>query len=75
MELFIVLALSANVLLTAVCAYCLSVALSSNTDAPETAFLHKTGKITRKFVIVGGVAFLLFVAWGAVISIGSAYLA
>lgn len=65
MELFYVLAISANVLLTAVCAYCLSLAVSKNSNDPENAFLQRVTRYTRKLVIFGGAAFIAFLAYTA----------
>jgi hypothetical protein len=65
MDLFLLLAVSLNVLLTAVCAYCLSLAVSRSNDDQETAFLNQVTKLSRKFIIIGGVLFLAFSAWSA----------
>lgn len=74
LELFIVIALSANVLLTAVCAYCISLAVYRNTDDPENEFLHKVTSVTRKLVIIGGSLLIAFSLWSALILIGGVYL-
>lgn len=73
MELFLVFAVSANVLLTAVCAYCISLAVYRNTNDPENEFLHRVASVTRKVVIIGGVLLIAAIAWSLVILIGSAY--
>jgi len=61
MELFIVIVLSAIVLLLGVCAYCLSFAITKIPGATETLYLHTVMRIVRKLVIVGGVLFIAFV--------------
>jgi hypothetical protein len=63
MELFIVIALSAIVLLLGVCAYCLSFAVTKIPGATETLYLHTVMRIVRKLVIVGGVLFIAFVIY------------
>lgn len=73
MELFIVFALSANVLLTAVCAYCISLAVYRNSGEPENDFLYKVASITRKLVIIGGALLIIAVVWSLAILIGSVY--
>ena len=74
MELFLVIAISANVILTAVCAYCLSHAISQNKPEQENRFLIRTSKITRGFVIIGGSLLIAFSLWSALILFGGAYL-
>ena len=73
MELFVVIALSAIVLLLGVCAYCLSFAVSRNANTPETAYLHAVSRLVRKLVIVGGIVFLVFVAWSVIILTASTF--
>jgi len=63
MELFIVIVLSAIVLLLGVCAYCLSFAITKIPGATETLYLHTVMRIVRKLVIVGGVLFIAFVIY------------
>lgn len=67
MELFIVIALSAIVLLLGVCAYCLSFAVTKIPGATETLYLHTVMRIVRKLVIVGGVLFIAFLIYATVI--------
>ena len=74
MELFLVIAISANVILTAVCAYALSLAVSANSNDAQNSFLRRVTKITRKLVIIGGSLLIFFVVWSLVILVGSAYL-
>ncbi len=74
MELFLVIAISANVVLTAVCAYCLSHAISQSKPEQENRFLIRTSKITRRFVIIGGSLLIAFSLWSGLILIGGAYL-
>ena len=73
MELFIVVAVTANVLLTAVCAYCLSLAVYSSSNDAQNDFLGRVTKYTRRLVIVGGSLFIAFIVWSLVILTGSAW--
>ena len=68
MELYVVLAITSNVLFTAIIAYCLSFAITKNSDDPETIYLRKVAKITRKVVIVGGCLFIAFIIYGLILS-------
>lgn len=68
MDLFVSITLSAIVVLLAVCAYCLSLAVSLSNNDPELNFLAAVTKVTRKIVIWGGVGWLLFIAWCLIVA-------
>lgn len=64
MDLFLAIALSANVLLTAVCAYCLGLAVYK-TSPEENAFLERVVRWTRKLIVIGGALFTVFLVYTA----------
>lgn len=73
MELFLVIALSANVVLTGTCAYCLAIAVLRNSHEESTKFLLKAAKITRKLVIIGGSILMAFCIWSAALLVAGPY--
>jgi hypothetical protein len=73
LELFYVIAITANVLLTGVCAYCLSVAISRSVNTPENDYLFTVSRIIRKVVIVGGIGLILFVVYALVLLTAMAF--
>ncbi|MFW0778461.1 MAG: hypothetical protein ACN2B6_12170 [Rickettsiales bacterium] len=70
-QFLMLMALFAIVLLTAVCAYCLSVAALRYSDE---VFLVRAQRVIRKVIVVGGVLFLIWLAYCAVMALGVGFI-